>query len=182
MSNIALIGTNSQAGQLELLVMLAGKVLETTYIGCSSNMVGKAHSRGTWSPRIWIVSRYGILTLISCAGQNGRFLEVLEIWKQRAIAAAVAPDPEVPPAKVFKPKHALPAVSDYKASQPAEFWEKFPSNCSMIGKSTICPICNYNQAVNACLNCHNFKVSPLYKSLLIITMSQQLHVRKTTLQ
>ena len=51
----------------------------------------------------------------------------------------MAPDPEIPPAKVFKPKHPLPAVADYKEPQPAEFWEKFPSNGSMVGKSTICP-------------------------------------------
>jgi hypothetical protein len=55
------------------------------------------------------------------------------------MAAAVASDPEIPPAKVFKSKHPLPAVADYKAAQPAEFWEKFPSNGSMVGKSTICP-------------------------------------------
>jgi hypothetical protein len=49
------------------------------------------------------------------------------------------PDPELPPPKVFKPKHSLPPVIDYKVDPGSEFWAKFPANNTRVGKSTIYP-------------------------------------------
>jgi hypothetical protein len=72
-------------------------------------------------------------------GQDSEFANKLEVWKQRAAAAAVAPDPDTPPPKVFQPKHQLPPVQDYKSAQTAEFWSQFPHNYALAGKSTICP-------------------------------------------
>ncbi len=53
--------------------------------------------------------------------------------------AVQQPDPELPPPKVFKPKHNLPPVLDYKTNPGTDFWEEFPANNTRVGKSTICP-------------------------------------------
>ena len=73
------------------------------------------------------------------AGQDAAFRSVLASWVDRAHKVGTTPDPPLPPAKIFKPKHSLPAVSNYRADPGGEFWEKFPSNPNKIGRSTICP-------------------------------------------
>lgn len=55
------------------------------------------------------------------------------------IIATCSQDPALPPPKTFKPKHVIPAISDYKAAQSPDFWAGFPKNDSLVGKSTICP-------------------------------------------
>ncbi len=41
---------------------------------------------------------------------------------------------------MFKPKVGLPPVSDYRAKQSPQFWEKFPENTSLLGVSPINPV------------------------------------------
>jgi len=50
------------------------------------------------------------------------------------------PDPAIQPLKVFKPKVSLPPVSDYRAKQSPQFWEKFPENTTLVGVSPINPV------------------------------------------
>ena len=57
-------------------------------------------------------------------------------WESRARAAASLPDPPALPLKVFKPKVALPILTDYKRDPGRHFWDKFPSNYAP-GKSMI---------------------------------------------
>lgn len=72
------------------------------------------------------------------AAQSGQFHSKLQNWMNRLAWAVMQPDPPVPPAKIFKPKHQLPVLADYTADPGPTFWEKFPSNLTRVGKSTIC--------------------------------------------
>ncbi len=45
----------------------------------------------------------------------------------------------LPPPKTFKPKHPLPVLIDYSSDPGPEFWDQFPKNHVVLGKSTICP-------------------------------------------
>ena len=58
---------------------------------------------------------------------------------QRWTAATSEPDPVLPARKVFKPKHKLPEVENYKQNQSEDFWSAFPSNHNLVGKSSIDP-------------------------------------------
>jgi len=48
--------------------------------------------------------------------------------------------PPVGEQKVFKPKWDLETLEDYKQAAPAKFWEKFPVNLELNGKSLIDPV------------------------------------------
>ena len=51
----------------------------------------------------------------------------------------LSPIPDLPPLKTFKPKFALPKLSNYEGAAPAAFWEQFPSNLIMPATSLVCP-------------------------------------------
>jgi hypothetical protein len=63
----------------------------------------------------------------------------MEFWRQVAWAAAAAPDPALPPKKIFSPCFDLPEVSDYKSNPGPTFWGKFPQNFAACGKSWVNP-------------------------------------------
>ena len=46
------------------------------------------------------------------------------IWR----FVAISDPPALPPLKVFKPKHDLPILPNYRQAAPEEFWNSFPSN------------------------------------------------------
>lgn len=45
--------------------------------------------------------------------------------------------PDLPPAKVFKPKFNLPILEDYRSCAPKGFWKLFPSNLTQPKKSLV---------------------------------------------
>ena len=47
--------------------------------------------------------------------------------------------PAHPPSKVFKPKHGLPKLEDYKGAAPPGYWSIFPTNYEHVRPSLICP-------------------------------------------
>jgi hypothetical protein len=63
----------------------------------------------------------------------------MEFWRQAAWAAAAAPDPALPPKKIFSPCFDLPDVNDYKSNPGPTFWGKFPHNFATCGKSWVNP-------------------------------------------
>ena len=54
----------------------------------------------------------------------GYQLQWLGVWK----ATAIADLPALPALKVFKPKHSLPILQNYRVAAPVSFWKVFPSN------------------------------------------------------
>lgn len=50
------------------------------------------------------------------------------------------PDPDPPAKKIFKPKHKLATLTDYKTIPTADFWESFPSQPNLAASSLICPV------------------------------------------
>ena len=56
------------------------------------------------------------------------------------MVAAEEPDPPVAPKKVFVPKFDLPEVKDYRGQALEGFWDKFPVNKQMEGKSWVDPV------------------------------------------
>jgi hypothetical protein len=63
----------------------------------------------------------------------------MEFWRQAAWAAAAAPDPALPPKKIFSPCFDLPDVDNYNSNPGPIFWEKFPHNFATCGKSWVNP-------------------------------------------
>ena len=61
------------------------------------------------------------------------------MWNLRLAAAINCTEDSKPEKKVFKPKHELPHLSDYKHGAPQHFWDKFPVNKATVGKSSINP-------------------------------------------
>ena len=47
--------------------------------------------------------------------------------------------PPLPPAKIFKPKHSLPILKNYRKPAPSEFWNNFPTNLVQPSKSMVNP-------------------------------------------
>ena len=47
--------------------------------------------------------------------------------------------PPLPPAKIFKPKHNLPILKNYRKPAPSEFWNNFPTNLVQPSKSMVNP-------------------------------------------
>ena len=43
------------------------------------------------------------------------------------------------PAKIFKPKHNLPLLKNYRKPAPSEFWDNFPTNLVQPSKSMVDP-------------------------------------------
>jgi hypothetical protein len=74
------------------------------------------------------------------AGWSERTLVAAAFWRERVVQAVQEPDPALQPLKVFKPKISLPPVSDYRAKQSPQFWEKFPENTTLVGVSPINPV------------------------------------------
>jgi hypothetical protein len=62
---------------------------------------------------------------------------MMKFWENRVSAATAEPDPPLPPTKNFVPKYPLPTLGDYSANADETFWEKFPANMNMTGKSSV---------------------------------------------
>ena len=60
-----------------------------------------------------------------------------ENWLDIIHAAACLELPSLPPGKIFKPKHGLPVLEDYRDPAPAWYWHSFPSNYCWPGKSRV---------------------------------------------
>ena len=60
----------------------------------------------------------------------------LKILHQRLSAEDIPP---LPPAKIFKPKHNLPILENYRKPAPQDFWTSFPSNHVQPSKSMVDP-------------------------------------------
>jgi hypothetical protein len=56
-----------------------------------------------------------------CLGNLQVRAEALHWWLLRMATAMAEPDPALPPAKVFKPKHNLPELLDYAQAAPESF-------------------------------------------------------------
>ena len=78
--------------------------------------------------------------LLACAGYSPEVLRSREWWRIRAVAAAEERDPPVEPKKIFVPKFDLPEVKDYRGQAPEGFWDKFPVNWQLEGKSWVDPV------------------------------------------
>ena len=63
-----------------------------------------------------------------------------EEWLKIMLSVQEAGCPTPPPPKVFKPKHGLPALADYRGKAPPGYWEKFPKCEKYPGKSWIDPV------------------------------------------
>jgi hypothetical protein len=63
-----------------------------------------------------------------------------EEWLKIMLSVQEAGCPTPPPPKVFKPKHGLPALADYRGKAPPGYWEKFPKCGKYPGKSWIDPV------------------------------------------
>jgi hypothetical protein len=78
-------------------------------------------------------------TIFVTAGVSRHTLQQLEWWRQRIIQVGTSPDPQVPPPKRFRAKLSLPTIVDYKKPAGDQFWERFPNNHIMPGKSLVSP-------------------------------------------
>lgn len=66
------------------------------------------------------------------ASARAEWLEVME-----SVQEAGCPAP--PPRKIFKPKHGLPFLDDYRGKAPPGYWDRFPTCTTYPGKSWIDP-------------------------------------------
>jgi len=68
---------------------------------------------------------------------SDRQQDTFKFWLQQAELAAAKPDPLLPPLKKFTPKFTLPAVTNYRTTANATFWNSFPENKIITGVSPI---------------------------------------------
>ena len=63
-------------------------------------------------------------------------MHCLKLLHQRLSSEDIPP---LPPAKIFKPKHNLPLLKNYRKPAPSEFWDNFPTNLVQPSKSMVDP-------------------------------------------
>lgn len=57
--------------------------------------------------------------------------------KQLTVEVLATPIPDLPPAKIFKPKYNIPTLPSYKAKPNPSFWNDFPTNYMQPAKSMV---------------------------------------------
>ena len=73
--------------------------------------------------------------------------------------------PQLPPAKIFKPKYHLPVLEDYRKPAPTDFWSKFPINLVQPSQSLVNPHLLKKMALETGFDNHDV-LNAIYSDLL----------------